>query len=255
MQIPSLTDAPRETLRRIRLIASDIDGTMTKNAKLPPSILAAFERLAEAGVEVLPITGRPSGEALGLARYLPTVKHAIAENGATYIVPDAPIEFFQKAPDRAMLMQAAITLSALLKAPLDLAPDAFCRLGDIAYLRDGRHEDELSLIQAKAHELGICLVWSSVHIHLSEVLLDKGVAALTLATRLGYQPEEIASIGDAPNDVGLWAPGRFGLMVGTADVLKQLTVLQHHPSFIVSEGATGWLELAAAILAAKENAP
>ena len=129
INIPSLREAPREALRRIRLVASDIDGTMTHNAKLPPSILAAFERLAEAGVEVLPITGRPSGEALGLARYLPTVKHAIAENGATYIVPDAAVEFFQKAPDRARLLQIATTLSELLQHPLELAPDAFCRLG------------------------------------------------------------------------------------------------------------------------------
>jgi hydroxymethylpyrimidine pyrophosphatase-like HAD family hydrolase len=250
-KIASLQDAPKEALRRIRLIATDIDGTMTRNAKLPPAILAAFERLAEAGVEVLPITGRPAGETLGLARYLPTVKHAIAENGATYIVPDVAIEFFQKAPDRERLTQTAATLSTLLQKPLALAPDSFCRLGDIAYLRDGRHEDELALIQQKSQELGLSLIWSSVHIHLSEVVLDKGVAALTLAKRLGYQPEEIASIGDAPNDVGLWVKDRFGLMVGTADVLRQLAVLQHLPTYLVSEGATGWLELAEAILSSK----
>jgi HAD superfamily hydrolase (TIGR01484 family) len=249
--IPLLQDAPKETLRGIRLIASDIDGTMTKHAKLPPAILEAFERLAEAGVEVLPITGRPAGEALGLARYLPTVKHAIAENGATYIVPDAAIEFFQKAPDRARLMHTADSISALLQKPLELAPDSFCRLGDIAYLRDGRLEDELIMIQQRTKQLGLCLVWSSVHIHLSEVLLDKGVAALTLAKRLGYQTQEIASIGDAPNDVGLWVKDRFGLMVGTADVLTQLNVLEHLPSYLVSEGAAGWLELADAILSAK----
>jgi hydroxymethylpyrimidine pyrophosphatase-like HAD family hydrolase len=250
-EIPSLKEAPKDLLRGIRLIASDIDGTMTRLAKLPPAILSAFERLDEAGVEVLPITGRPAGEALGLARYLPTVKHAIAENGATYIVPERAVEYFQKAPDRIMLMQTATLLSSLLQKPLELAPDSFCRLGDIAFLRGGRYEDELSMIQKKAQELGISLVWSSVHIHLSEVLLDKGVAALTLAQRLGYRPDEIASIGDAPNDVGLWVKDRFGLMVGTADVVKQLNVLQHHPSYLVSEGATGWLELADAILEAK----
>jgi hydroxymethylpyrimidine pyrophosphatase-like HAD family hydrolase len=249
--IPLLQTAPKEVLRRIRLIASDIDGTMTHNAKLPASILDAFERLAAAGIEVLPITGRPSGEALGLARYLPTVRHAIAENGATYIVPEEPIEFFQKAPDRARLERTATHLSTFLQKPLTLAPDSFCRLGDIAYLRDGRHEDELSNIKQKAKEQGIFLVWSSVHIHLSESELDKGVAALTLAKRLGYAPEEIASIGDAPNDSGLWAKDRFGLMVGTADVLKQLAVLPNLPSYLVSEGATGWLEFAQALISAK----
>lgn len=253
LQIPNLRTIPKEKLTRVRLIATDIDGTMTLSAKLPPSILGAFESLHRAGVEVLPITGRPAGEALGLARYLPRVRHAIAENGATYIIPDEPVEFFHRAPNRARLEEIAKELSQSLEKPLTLAPDSFCRLGDIAYLRDGRVEEELANIQRKANELGVYLIWSSVHIHLSEAAPDKGMAALTLCQRLGYQPDEIASIGDAPNDTGLWIPGRFGVMVGTAAVLGQLSVLEHKPEYLVSEGAHGWLELAEAILEAKRQ--
>lgn len=246
--IPSLQTAPQDLLRGIRLVATDIDGTMTRDGKIPAAILTMIEALADAGIEVLPITGRPAGEALGLARYLPRVRHAIAENGATYIIPEEPVEFLRPAPDRARLLQLAEELSQTLARPLALAPDSFCRLGDLAFLRDERGEAELAGLRQRAAHAGICLVWSSVHIHLTSAEPDKGSAALALAARLGYHPREIASIGDAPNDAGLWVAGRFGLPVGTAAVLRQLDVLPHQPAYLVSEGADGWLELGHALL-------
>jgi hypothetical protein len=249
--IPRLATAPREQLRAIRLLATDIDGTMTREGKLPPAILSMMESLADAGIEVLPITGRPSGEALGLARYLPRVKHAIAENGATYIIPEEPLEFLVPVPNRAKLVALAAELSRDLERPLCLTPDDFCRSVDVAFLRDGRNESELENLRQQAAARGVFLVWSSVHIHLNETAPDKGAAALTLAARLGYQPHEIATIGDAPNDAGLWVAGRFGLPVGTEAVLRYLEVLPHHPAFVVSEAATGWLELGQALLDAR----
>lgn len=246
-----LQKAPRDLLARIRLIASDIDGTMTRDAKLPPEILSAFLALEGVGVEVLPITGRPAGEALSLARYLPAVRRAVAENGAVYVVPEEPVHFLHKAPDRARLMAVAESLSP--ENPLTLAPDAFCRLGDIAYLREGRDEEELSTLRLRAEEAGVFLIWSSVHIHLSEYPPDKGAAALLVAKKLGYLPEEIATIGDAPNDAGLFAPGRFGLTVGTEDVKTQRSVLEHLPAYLVKHAADGWLELADTIIRAKQT--
>jgi hypothetical protein len=61
----------------------------------------------------------------------------------------------------------------------------------------------------------------------------------------------VATIGDSPNDVGLWVPGRFGVQVGTAAVLRQAGVLRHEPAFVVGEGADGWVELADRLLAAR----
>ncbi|MGK7928957.1 MAG: HAD family hydrolase, partial [Spirulina sp.] len=47
--------------REIRLIATDMDGTLTRGEKLTPALFHALERLAEAGIEVLVTTGRSAG--------------------------------------------------------------------------------------------------------------------------------------------------------------------------------------------------
>ncbi len=244
-------------LAAIRLVATDIDGTLTVDdgpaaakGRLDPRVLQAFVQLREAGVEVLPVTGRPAGEALGLIRYLPGVARAIAENGATLVQPEQPVEFLTPEPDRSYLLKVSEELSAL-GSPWRLAPDHFCRLGDLAWQRDGRSDIEIADLARHAAQRQLHLIWSNVHIHLSPHAPDKGHAVLQLAEREGILPQQIASIGDAPNDAGLWQPGRFGVAVGTQQVMDQLDFLPFQPEFVVARASQGWLQLAKAILAAK----
>ncbi len=245
-----LHTAPRELLAGIRLLATDIDGTMTHDGRLDPGILPALLRLESVGIEVMPVTGRPAGEALGLARYLPTIRRAVAENGATLVSPDLPVRWLGQQPDRARLLAVAEQLGRAGR-PWTLAPDAFCRLADIAWLREDRTDAELEPLRALATAHGVHLIWSSVHIHLADSPPDKGAAVQQIAAELGYAAHEIATIGDAPNDVGLWHSGRFGLTVGTAQVLDQLEVLEYKPMWVTSHGAAGWLELANQLCAAR----
>lgn len=88
-----LAAAPVAVLKHIRLLATDVDDTMTSKGALLPATLSMLHRLHRAGVRVLPVTGRPAGEVQGLARYLPHVSAAIAENGAVLVTPDAELEF------------------------------------------------------------------------------------------------------------------------------------------------------------------
>jgi len=141
-----------------------------------------------------------------------------------------------------------------LGRPWELAPDHFCRLADLAWLRAGREAAELDGLRKTAQELGLCLVWSNVHIHLSEHVPDKGVGVLEIARRLGVPAHAVATIGDAPNDAGLWIHGRFGLTVGTGQVRGQEAYIAELPMVLVAEACEGWLELAAAVLAAKRFA-
>ena len=55
------------------LVATDVDGTLTRVGKLDPAVLTAIVRLVEAGIAVVPVSGRPAGEVAGLVRYLPGV--------------------------------------------------------------------------------------------------------------------------------------------------------------------------------------
>src|SRR5687768_660769 len=55
----------------IALVATDVDGTLTSRGEILAPVLAALADLAAAGIEVVPVSGRPAGEVLGLVRYLP----------------------------------------------------------------------------------------------------------------------------------------------------------------------------------------
>ena len=80
---------------------------------------------------------------------------------------------------------------------------------------------------------------------------DKGAAVLVAA---GIDGAAIATIGDAPNDAGLFVAGRFGATVGTADVLRQRAVMPAMPE-LVTRGveSAGFLELAALLVATRQS--
>jgi HAD superfamily hydrolase (TIGR01484 family) len=65
----------------IRFVLMDIDDTLTESGKLLASSYSALWRLKEAGLVVVPITGRPAGWCDLIAREWP-VDGVVGENGA-----------------------------------------------------------------------------------------------------------------------------------------------------------------------------
>lgn len=240
-----------EQLRRIGLVATDVDGTLTRGGKLDPAVLAAIERLTSAGIVVWPVSGRPAGEVQGLVRYVPGVSRGLAENGLLEIVPDVAPRWLGRPTDKARLRAAGERLNEAFAAGLRVTGDDYCRLGDMAFEREGRDEAELLRLRGHAEELGVHLVWSNVHVHLAEAVPDKGLALVQLLRERGVDPLQVVTIGDAPNDAGLFIAGRFGLTVGTADVLRQLPYFPSLPRAVTAGGeADGFVELATLLLAA-----
>ena len=67
----------------IRIIALDLDGTLlNSNKELTAGNLAALERAAAAGIEIVPTTGRFFGGMPKLIQDLPFIHYAITINGA-----------------------------------------------------------------------------------------------------------------------------------------------------------------------------
>jgi predicted mannosyl-3-phosphoglycerate phosphatase (HAD superfamily) len=235
--------------RDIALVATDVDGTLTRRGKLDPAVMAAISALNEAGIRVIPVSGRPTGEVLGLCRYLPGVARGLAENGLLEVIPDRPPRWLGRPTDKARLRAVGAALNAEMGAGLRLTGDDFCRLGDVAYERDGREEGELLRLRAAAEAHGVHLVWSNVHVHLAEAIPDKGAALLQLVAELEIDPARVVTIGDAPNDAGLFTRGRFGLTVGTADVRHQRAYFPALPEFVSAEAeGAGFVELATILL-------
>ena len=76
------------TFKNLRLIATDMDGTLTQQGKFTANLLHAFEDLIAADIPVLIVTGRSAGWVSGLVTYLP-VAGAIAENGGLFYLADS----------------------------------------------------------------------------------------------------------------------------------------------------------------------
>ncbi|MEJ5185222.1 MAG: HAD hydrolase family protein, partial [Rectinemataceae bacterium] len=71
----------REEARAIRFVLMDIDDTLTTDGKLTAESYAALWALHDAGLKVIPITGRPAGWCDMIARQWP-VDGVVGENGA-----------------------------------------------------------------------------------------------------------------------------------------------------------------------------
>lgn len=67
----------------VRIIALDLDGTLLNTVKqLSPENLAALQRAADAGIQIVPTTGRFYNGMPSFIRELPFVRYAITINGA-----------------------------------------------------------------------------------------------------------------------------------------------------------------------------
>lgn len=70
-------------MRKIRIIALDLDGTLlNSNKELTPGNFAALQKAADAGIEIVPTTGRFYGGMPGVIRKMPFVHYVITINGA-----------------------------------------------------------------------------------------------------------------------------------------------------------------------------
>src|SRR5215203_1546549 len=75
------------TLGRIDVVLSDIDDTITSEGRLTAAAYLALERLRDAGLKVVPITGRPAGWCDHITRMWP-VDGVVGENGAFWFRHD-----------------------------------------------------------------------------------------------------------------------------------------------------------------------
>src|SRR5690606_23403134 len=73
----------RNTNKKIQFVFCDIDDTITSEGKLPANSYQALWQLHDAGIHVVPVTGRPAGWCEMIARLWP-VSGVIGENGALY---------------------------------------------------------------------------------------------------------------------------------------------------------------------------
>jgi len=259
-----LSAAPAARLGALRWVLTDIDDTLTTDGRLTAAAYAAIERLSAAGLAVVPVTGRPAGWCDLIARLWP-VAAVVGENGALWYAYDPAsrrMRRWQAAAegDRARLMALAGRAMATVPGTA-LAADQPFRVADVAV--DFR-EDVASPLPIEAAERvaavfeagGATAKVSSIHVNAWFGAWDKwaGLEALfaTLWRPLREVLDEVAYVGDSPNDAPLFA--RVPLSVGVANVAPFLARMEARPAYVTRAAAgVGFVEFAEAVLAARNN--
>ncbi len=261
-----LKDMTATLARNVRVLLLDIDDTLTTEGKLTAVAYSALQRAHDAGLQVVPITGRPAGWCDHIARMWP-VDAVVGENGAFYFRYDHAQRRLIKrlldddatrAAHRARL--ASIGVRILAEVPgsalasdqhyreADLAID-FCE--DVARLPDAAIDRIVAIMQAE----GMTAKISSIHVNGWFGAYDKLGMTRTLFDEqfgidLDASRDRCVFVGDSPNDAPMFA--YFPHAVGVANVqalAARMTVL---PRYVTrSPAGAGFAELVEHLLNAR----
>ena len=251
MQPQVLTAAlSHQRLSQIRLVATDMDGTLTTAGEFTPALLQSFERLRDCGIAVMIVTGRSLGWVSALVNYLPVVVGAIAENGGIYIDKRSQIPI--TLPDIPDIAQHRDQLAALfdhLKSRyphLQPALDNSYRLTDWTFDVAGLSAADLAWMQAACADHNMGFTYSNVQCHLKLAEQNKAAGLQQVMQRQFPQMAAAAviTVGDSLNDESLFNPEQFPHSVGVANIAEYLPILSHRPAYLTTAAAgEGFVEL------------
>ena len=258
----ALSKECRAQFANVRLVATDMDGTLTVNGQFKPTLLLAFEKLAELGIPVMIVTGRSAGWVSGLVHYLPVVG-AIAENGGLYIPKpsvDTPNPEPMILPDIPRMTQHRDRLETLFNKLKTRYPtlrpsiDNTFRITDWTFDIEGLTSEDIALMQETCEHHAMGFTYSNVQCHLKIARQDKAQGLTRVLQRHFPQlsASEVLTVGDSPNDESLFDAEQFPCSVGVANVAHYLPDLAHHPRYVTqaSEGA-GFVELVKCLMTAR----
>ena len=232
----------------IRLLLSDVDGTLVRSDKsLSRRSVDAVQRLHAAGIHFAITSGRPPRGMEMLTEPLSLVTPLAAFNGGLLVEPSMEVLEEHTIPDEVvddvLELLASFGLSIWVYRGADwlvLDPagphvaheaqtvqfqptvvDAFEGLTHVAKIVgvSDEYETVATAAQTARDKLGEHVAaWRSqpYYLDVTHPEANKGSVALFLAARYGLETEEIATIGDMPNDVLMFAHSGLSIAMGNA---------------------------------------
>ncbi len=258
-----LAEFPVEARGRIRGVLTDIDDTLTTRGRLFAASYGALEKLQQAGLLVIPVTGRPAGWCDHIARMWP-VDAVVGENGAFWFRHDAKAGKLVKRyivsdaerAKRAEKMQG-IAARILREVPGSaIASDQHYREADLAidFCEDvpPLPRDAVIRIVTIMENEGLTAKVSSIHVNgwfgdYDKLSTSKLMMREDFGIDLDAEREMFVFAGDSPNDQPMFA--FFPNSVGVANVSEMADLMHDLPRWITpSAGAAGFAELADALI-------
>lgn len=252
---------------KINFLLTDIDDTLTDEGLLGPEAYEALWKLQQAGVHIIPVTGRPAGWCEMIARVWP-VSGVVGENGGFYFryknkKMHRHFYFDQKTQAENRVKLNLIEEDILKKIPgTALASDQFCRMMDLAIdfcedvprLPDSEVQKIVKIFETHGAQAKV----SSIHVNGWFGNYDKLKTSLLLLNNEFQITENqalqsVAFSGDSPNDEPMFKffPNSFGV----ANVKNFASRMSKLPEFVSDKsGGLGFAQIAAQILKIKNPA-
>jgi HAD superfamily hydrolase (TIGR01484 family) len=246
-------------------VLTDIDDTLTTGGAVTPDVVRALADLREAGLHVIPITGRPVGWSEPFALSWP-VDAIVAENGAVALTRMGADGALRK-----LYMQDEAVRAANYRRMQQVAGRIVREVPGATISRDsGGRETDIAVdhseftqlppaliarVAALMREEGMNATVSSIHINgwygdHNKLAGARWVVRELLGRELDAELERWVYVGDSTNDVLMFE--RFPHSVGVANIRRFWDELAHKPEYVTQgERGAGFVEVARAILAAR----
>ncbi len=255
----SLAELNRGWTRPLVGVFCDIDDTLTAHGRLVPEAYVALSKLMEAGLRVVPVTGRPAGWVDQIARIWP-ISGCVGENGGLWSWHNGSrlqTRFLQSAETRRANRQRLTALGAAIQEAIPgtaLASDQQYRALDLAvdFCEDVPRlpAPEIERIVAMFRDAGATCKVSSIHVNGWFGSFDKRTGCERLVRDIWDEPLDStrwAYVGDSANDEPMFKTFRHAF--GVANVEPFLAMMEHWPTYMTQgEGGYGFAEVAQAIL-------
>ena len=263
MTMRPLGDWPLHTRRRIHGVFTDIDDTLTTDGAITHDALLALDRLKQAGLPVIAITGRPVGWSRPFAAAWP-VDSIVAENGAVALVGGSQgieTHYLQPAEMRETNHARMQHITRRILREVDgamLAQDSPGRETDMAI-----DHSEFTLLPSAAitqvvaimRSEGMNATVSSIHINgwfgdHNKLVGARWMVQQLFGRALDAEIDQWLYVGDSTNDQLMFQA--FANSIGVANIRRFVPHLQHLPRYVTqSERGAGFAEVVEALLQAR----
>ncbi|HUH86340.1 MAG TPA: HAD-IIB family hydrolase, partial [Stellaceae bacterium] len=256
-----ISDFPAALCRKIRLVLTDVDDTLTFAGRLGAGAYDALERLERAGILVIPVTAAPAGWCDLMARMWP-VRAVIGENGGLCFSRagegrELRRAFWQSEDERARSMTRLAGIAAQIRAAVPEAITAADQpFRQTTWALQAAGESDLATRMAAAwRDAGATATINTLWVMgwlggFDKLKMALRMAGELLALDLAAEKEAVLYVGDSLNDEPMFR--FFPNSVGVSTVTDYRDRLNALPPWVTrGPGGAGFVEVADMLLAGR----
>jgi len=262
----SIAKLKDEELINVKGVFADIDETISTHGHLTAEALSALWHLHNAGLKIIPVTGRAAGWCDHIARFWP-VDAVVGENGGFYFYHDGQKLKRRFLDDETTRREYRRRLDAVRQQVMKEIPGAgiasdqmyreydlaidFCE--DVQPLEDAQIKRIVEIFE----EHGAHAKISSIHVNgwfgdFDKLSTTRLCASELFDMNLDDQPDAFIFCGDSPNDEPMF--GFFPLSFAMANIEPFAKLIEQKPAYVATyESGEGFVEVAERILQARQS--